>query len=73
MNNINDYPKKERIDLDELPLKDRIIVTTSSKLTKHFRHLEKAGILDQETTRTMIGCVMRLTSLAKGEDPQLYK
>lgn len=56
-------------DLSQLPLKERIIVTTSSKLTKHFKHLEKAGILDEETTSNLIGCVKKLTSIARGEDP----
>ena len=53
--------------LENLPLNERIIKTTETKLLKHFRGLESAGILDNTTTANLIGCVKKLVSVAKGE------
>lgn len=61
---------KNMNNLDKLPLKDRIIVTASSKLLKHFRGLESAGMLDKETTANLVGCVKKITAIAKGEEPK---
>ena len=56
--------------LETLSLKDKIVETTSSKLIKHFRGLEDAGIIDKETTANLIGCVKKLTAIARGEEPE---
>lgn len=56
-------------NIEKLPLKDRIIITASSKLLKHFRGLESAGMLDKETTANLVGCVKKITAIARGEDP----
>lgn len=54
-------------ELQELPIHERIIRTTSSKLIKHFRGLESAGIIDRETASNLIGSVKKLVSVARGE------
>lgn len=54
---------------EKLPLKERIIITASSKLMKHFRGLESAGMLDAQTTANLVGCVKKITAIAKGEEP----
>jgi hypothetical protein len=54
-------------ELNNLPVPERIVRTTSSKLIKHFRGLESAGIIDRETAANLIGCVKKLSSVARGE------
>ena len=54
-------------EFDALPLKDRIIITASGKLIKHFKGLESANLLNEKEASTMIGCVKKLVSVAKGE------
>lgn len=54
---------------EKLPLKERILITASSKLMKHFRGLESAGILDHDTTANLVGCVKKIVAVAKGEEP----
>lgn len=55
----------ELVDFEKLPLEERIILTTSTKLKKHFRGLESAGIIDRDTTSNLIGCVMKLVNIAQ--------
>lgn len=49
--------------------KERIVVTTSTKLLQHFRGLESSGMMDKDTASHFIGCVKKLTAVANGEDP----
>lgn len=58
--------KKE--DFEKLPLKERIVITASSQLIKHFRGLESSGISTREATAKLIGCVKKLSSIARGEE-----
>ena len=53
---------------EKLPLKERIIVTASGKLIKHFKGLEAANLLNEEETSSFIGCVKKLSSVAMGEE-----
>ena len=55
------------IEFEQLPLKEKIIRTTSTKLIKHFRGLENAGMLRKEEAANLIGCVKKLNSVASGE------
>jgi len=60
----------ETVDFEKLPLEERIVLTTSTKLIKHFRGLESAGIIDRDTTSNLIGCVKKLVNIAqKKVDP----
>lgn len=52
-----------------LPLKEKIILTTGSKLVEHFRGLELAGMMSTEAATNMIGCIRKLQSIARGEEP----
>lgn len=54
-------------DIEKLPLNERILVTASSKLTKHFRGLEMAGVINKDVAANMIGCVRKIVSIAKGD------
>jgi len=60
--------KKE--DFEKLPLKERVVITTSAQLIKHIRGLESANLLDREKTAKLIGCVMKLRAIANGEEPR---
>lgn len=53
---------------DELPLKERILKTASSKLVKHFRGLENAGFLPKEDASKLIGCVKKIVAIAEGQE-----
>lgn len=55
-------------EYDALPLKDKIIITASGKLIKHFKGLESATLLNEAETSSLIGCVKKLVSVARGED-----
>ena len=56
----------ESIDYSSLPPKERARIIAVSKLTKHFKGLEDAGVLDVETTRRFLGAVKVLDSLIQG-------
>lgn len=58
--------KKE--DFEKLPLKERIVITTSSQLIKHVRGLESANLLNREQAAKLIGCVRKLSAIANGEE-----
>ena len=60
--------EEQKKTFEELPLKERIIITTSTSLIKHFRGLEMAGVISKEVTAKQIGRVKKLTSIAKGEE-----
>lgn len=47
-----------------LPLKERVKIKAETKLTKHFRGLESAGLLDREQTAEYIGYIKDLIRLA---------
>ena len=49
---------------EELSVEERIIVTTSTKLIKHFKGMENAGIIGKEDTAKFIGSVKKLTAIA---------
>ena len=51
---------------ESLSVEERIILTTSTKLIKHFKGMESAGIIDQENTAKFIGSVKKLTAIACG-------
>lgn len=55
----------DTIEFEKLPLKERIIVTASGKLTKHFKGLEAASLLNAQEASTLIGCVKKLASIAQ--------
>jgi len=57
----------KKVEFETLPLKERIIITTSSQLVKHVRGLESSGLLTQEPAAKLIGCVRKLSSIARGE------
>lgn len=58
---------EEAQSFDQLPLKERILKTASSKLVKHFRGLENAGFLGKDDTSKLIGCVKKITAIAEGQ------
>lgn len=58
----------KKVEFENLPLKERIIITTSSQLIKHVRGLESANLLQREQASKLIGCVRKLTAIARGED-----
>lgn len=55
-------------EFDALPLKERIIITASGKLTKHFKGLEAANLLNAQEASVLIGCVKKISSVARGEE-----
>ena len=58
-------------DYETLTLDERIIVTTSTNLIKHFKGMESAGIIDSQNTARFIGSVKKLASVAcTGLKPQ---
>lgn len=52
-------------EFDNLSTRDKIIVTTSGKLVKHFKGLEAATLLSKEETAKLIGCVRKLVSMTE--------
>ena len=60
-------PILAKLDFEKLPLEERILITASSKLIKHFRGIEKAGLLDEEQASSLIGCVKKIVSIAEGK------
>lgn len=53
-------------DYESLSVEERIIVTTSTNLIKHFKGMESAGLLDSEKTSKFIGSVKKLAAIACG-------
>lgn len=51
---------------EELSVEERIIVTTSTNLIKHFKGMESAGLIDSEKASKFIGSVKKLASVACG-------
>lgn len=51
-------------DYETLTVDQRIIVTTSTNLIKHFKGMESAGLLDTANTARFIGSVKKLASVA---------
>lgn len=49
---------------EELSVEERIILTTSTKLIKHFKGMESAGIVDSPNTAKFIGSVLKLAAVA---------
>lgn len=49
---------------ESLTVDERIILTTSTNLIKHFKGMESAGIIDSEKTAKFIGSVKKLASVA---------
>lgn len=49
----------------EMSEDQKIVRTTSTKLIKHFRGLEDAGVLPDHMASNLIGCVRKLTTLAE--------
>jgi len=62
-----------REEFEKLPLKERIILTASSKLIKKLRAFEIAGLINRDDNKGLIGCVKKLVSLANGEEPKEEK
>jgi hypothetical protein len=54
---------------EQMSTKERIVVTTSTKLLQHFRGLESSGMMDKETASNFIGCIKKLTAIANGDNP----
>ena len=63
----------KNVEFEKLPLKERIVITTSSQLIKHIRGLESSGLLTREPASKLIGCVKKLTAIANGEEPKEEK
>jgi len=55
------------LPFDGLTLEEQIVRTTSGTLIKHFRGLEDAGFIDQDSARKLIGTVKKLASTALNE------
>ena len=55
----------QQAEYEQLNKEQRIVVTTSSQLVKHLRGLESAGILKEEATGKLIGCVKLLKGIAE--------
>lgn len=53
-------------DYESLTVEERIIVTTSTNLIKHFKGLELSGFLDADKASKMIGAVLKLSNVACG-------
>ena len=51
-------------EYETLTVDERIIVTTSTNLIKHFKGMESAGIIDAQNTAKFIGSVKKLASVA---------
>lgn len=51
-------------DYETLTVDERIIVTTSTNLIKHFRGMEAAGLLASDMAGKFIGSVKKLASVA---------
>lgn len=51
---------------ESLTVEERIILTTSVKLIKHFKAMESAGIVNKEATANFIGSVKKLAAVACG-------
>lgn len=49
---------------ETLSVEERIIVTTSTKLIKHFKGMENAGIINKDDTAKFIGSVKKLAAIA---------
>jgi len=59
---------EQKIKYECMTLKDKVIITATLKLLKHFRGLEQAGILPEAAAASFIGCVKKLSAIAKGEE-----
>lgn len=60
-------------NFEKLPLKERIIITTSGQLIRYIRGHEDAKILSKEDASKLIGSVKKLTAIARGEEPVEHK
>lgn len=54
-----------QVEYHEMSEDQKIVRTTSTKLIKHFRGLEDAGLLPEHIAANLIGCVRKLTTLAE--------
>lgn len=52
------------VPFEQLPMDEKIMITASSKLIKHFRGMENAGLMDKETASNLIGCVKKMVSVS---------
>ena len=64
---------KSREDYENLPVDEKILITAPSKLIKHFRGMEAAGLIDQNTTASLIGCVKKIVTIAEERGQKLQE
>lgn len=58
---------QNQVDYDSLSPDEKALLTASSKLLKHFRGLEASNLLKQEDAASLIGCVMKIVSIARSK------